>query len=120
MERLQLALFIVLFVGTSAFVPNSDCRFTKNSVSSTANHELTKPSLVVMRSDKGKGDDDGEGEMRNRRSLVTESIAPFRGLRLFLYGALGSGAFVGGLINTSGAIAASNSPEFELSTEVSQ
>ena len=120
MERLQFALFIFLFIGTSAFVPNSNCRFAKTSFSITANHELTRPSLVVIRSDKGKGDDGGEGEMRNRRALVTESIAPFRGLRLFLYGALGSGAFVGGLINTSGAIAASNSPEFDLSTEVSQ
>ena len=54
--------------------------------------------------------------MRNK--LVTESIAPWRTLRLFLYGSLGSGAFVGGLINGSGAIAASASPEFNLQTEV--
>jgi hypothetical protein len=31
---------------------------------------------------------------------------------------LGSGAFIGGLINGSGAIAASGSPEFNLQTEV--
>lgn len=55
--------------------------------------------------------------MRNK--LVTESIAPWRTLRLFLYGALGSGAFVGGLINISGAVAGSNSPDFNLNTEVS-
>ena len=53
-----------------------------------------------------------------RSKLVTESIAPWRTLRLFLYGALGSGAFIGGLINTSGAIAGSNRPEFNLNTEV--
>lgn len=54
--------------------------------------------------------------MRNK--LVTESIAPWRTIRLFLYGTLGSGAFVGGLINTSGAIAASSSPDFNLQTEL--
>eukprot|EP00535_Pseudo-nitzschia_heimii_P006865 CAMPEP_0197187646 /NCGR_PEP_ID=MMETSP1423-20130617/16267_1 /TAXON_ID=476441 /ORGANISM="Pseudo-nitzschia heimii, Strain UNC1101" /LENGTH=355 /DNA_ID=CAMNT_0042639279 /DNA_START=68 /DNA_END=1135 /DNA_ORIENTATION=- len=54
--------------------------------------------------------------MRNK--LVTESIAPWRTLRLFLYGSLGSGAFVGGLINGSGAIAGSASPEFNLQTEL--
>jgi hypothetical protein len=55
-----------------------------------------------------------------RNKLVTESIAPWRTLRLFLYGTLGIGAFVGGLINTSGAIAASklNPAEFNLQAEV--
>ncbi|KAL3918812.1 MAG: hypothetical protein SGILL_004063 [Bacillariaceae sp.] len=54
--------------------------------------------------------------MRNK--LVTESIAPWRTLRLFLYGSLGSGAFIGGLINLSGAVAASGSPDFNLQTEL--
>lgn len=54
-----------------------------------------------------------------RSKLVSESIAPWRTLRLFLYGALGSGAFIGGLINISGAVAKSNSPDFDLNTEVS-
>jgi hypothetical protein len=54
--------------------------------------------------------------MRNK--LVTESIAPWRTLRLFLYGSAGSGAFIGGLINGSGAIAGSASPDFSLQTEV--
>ena len=65
--------------------------------------------------DKKKGGGLDEG-LRNK--LVTESIAPWRTLRLFLYGALGSGAFIGGLINISGAVAASNSPDFNLQTEV--
>lgn len=57
-----------------------------------------------------------DGNMRNK--LVTESIAPWRTLRLFLYGSLGSGAFIGGLINGSGAIAGSGKPEFNLQTEL--
>ena len=38
--------------------------------------------------------------------LLAETIAPFRGLRLFLYAAFASGAFVGGLITASGVAAA--------------
>ena len=57
-----------------------------------------------------------DGDMKTK--LLTESIAPWRTLRLFFYGALGSGAFIGGLINGSGAIAASASPDFNLQTEV--
>ena len=53
-----------------------------------------------------------------RSKLVSESIAPWRTLRLFAYGALGSGAFIGGLINISGAVANSKSPDFNLNTEV--
>lgn len=73
------------------------------------------PSLTVLYSDKKKNGGLDES-MRNK--LVTESIAPWRTLRLFLYGSLGSGAFIGGLINGSGAIAASASPEFNLQTEL--
>merc|ERR1712157_12977 len=43
-----------------------------------------------------------------RSKLVSESIAPWRGLRLFLYGSAASGAFVGGLITLSGVAAAMN------------
>jgi len=38
--------------------------------------------------------------------LLEETIAPYRGLRLFFYAAFGSGAFLGGLINASGTVAA--------------
>lgn len=38
--------------------------------------------------------------------LLEETVAPFRGLRLFLYAALASGAFIGGLITASGVAAA--------------
>ena len=109
-----MVIFIFLFAGASAFIPNTNRRNANLGVT-TVN---SMPPLLVLRSENSKDNDGEGGEMRNRRALVTESIAPFRGLRLFLYGALGSGAFVGGLINTSGAIAASNSPEFDLSTEV--
>jgi len=54
-----------------------------------------------------------------RTKLVSESIAPWRTLRLFLYGALGSGAFIGGLINLTGTAAVfSGAKEGDLNTEV--
>ena len=102
---------------TSAFVPVPS---TKGSFQ--VNHPQTSPEdvssskLVVLHENKKKGGFDGN--MRNK--LVTESIAPWRTLRLFLYGAFGSGAFLGGLINISGAVAASNSPDFNLNTEVGE
>lgn len=75
----------------------------------------SSPSSTVLFSDKDKK----SGVDANMQSkLVTESIAPWRTIRLFLYGSLGTGAFIGGLINTSGAIAASSSPDFNLQTEV--
>ena len=40
------------------------------------------------------------------KNLLAETIAPFRGLRLFLYASFASGAFVGGLITASGVAAA--------------
>lgn len=51
--------------------------------------------------------------------LLTETIAPFRGLRLFFYAAFASGAFVGGLITASGVAAALNGlrPDVDLNTE---
>lgn len=45
-----------------------------------------------------------DSEVRSR--LISESIAPWRTLRLFLYISLGSGAFLGGLITASGVAAA--------------
>jgi hypothetical protein len=87
---------------------------TTRTLSSITTTTTTKTTLWSDSRKKSSGLEEG---MRSK--LVTESIAPWRTVRLFLYGALGSGAFVGGLINTSGAIAASNSPDFNLQTEVS-
>jgi len=50
-----------------------------------------------------------ESESIGERSrLISESVAPWRELRLFLHGSAASGAFVGGLITLTGAIAAMN------------
>jgi hypothetical protein len=55
-----------------------------------------------------------------RTKLLSESIAPWRTVRLFMYGSLGSGALVGGLITLSGTAAALSGtrPDLELNTQV--
>lgn len=54
-----------------------------------------------------------------RTKLLSESIAPWRSLRLFLYGSLGTGALVGGLITLSGTAAVlSGAKEGDMNTEV--
>jgi hypothetical protein len=56
-----------------------------------------------------------------RKKLIAESIAPWRTLRLFLYGSLGSGATLGGLITAAGVAAAVSGAraDLNLNTEVS-
>lgn len=129
--RLYLPLLISAFsaIGsTCAFVPTLQTPNTANSKkinrseSSTSfvrdvnNDCLSLPTRSALCSDKKKKGGVDES-LRNR--LVTESIAPWRTLRLFLYGSAGTGAFIGGIINGSGAIAASNSPDFNLLTQLS-
>lgn len=54
-----------------------------------------------------------------RTKLLSESIAPWRTLRLFLYFSLGSGAFIGGLVTLPGAAAVlSGAKEGDMNVEV--
>ena len=104
-------------IGTTASKRSNNRRESSSSIlhREINNDCLSSPTRTALFSDqKKKGGIDET--MRNK--LVTESIAPWRTLRLFLYGSFGTGAFIGGLVNGSGAIAASNSPEFNLQTEV--
>lgn len=57
-------------------------------------------------------------EMRSK--LLSESIAPWRTVRLFLYASAGSGALIGGLITLSGVAAALSGArtDIDLNTEV--
>jgi Low psii accumulation1 / Rep27 len=119
---LQSSLFgALLFVAISdAFVsiPISD-NTSPIALRQHLGHQKTIMTSMAVWSENPKNKSGGGLEEGMRNKLVAESIAPWRTIRLFLYGALGSGAFVGGLINLSGAVAASNSPEFNLETEVS-
>jgi hypothetical protein len=111
-------LVSTFFYSAQAFVPsqpgNNGILLGKHNTNRVGEAPASRPLVVLSETPKKKGGLDGN--LRNK--LVSESIAPWRTLRLFFYGSLGSGAFIGGLINTSGAIAGSASPEFNLNTEV--
>ena len=55
-----------------------------------------------------------------RSKLVSEAIAPWRTVRLFLYGTLGAGALIGGLITLAGTAAALQGarPDLDLTEQV--
>ena len=76
-----------------------------HTVLSSQRHDIVRPqrgpTAVYEKASKKGGLDP---EVRSR--LLSESIAPWRSLRVFLYVALGSGAFLGGLITASGVAAA--------------
>jgi hypothetical protein len=104
----------LLSASASAFAPSKlSAPLTVHGNVKTKSPPSSSP-LILFSENKKKGGLDGNMKTR----LLSESIAPWRTLRLFLYGSLGSGAFIGGLINISGAIAGSNSPDFNLNTEV--
>eukprot|EP00527_Entomoneis_sp_CCMP2396_P001957 CAMPEP_0198139124 /NCGR_PEP_ID=MMETSP1443-20131203/2457_1 /TAXON_ID=186043 /ORGANISM="Entomoneis sp., Strain CCMP2396" /LENGTH=329 /DNA_ID=CAMNT_0043801153 /DNA_START=128 /DNA_END=1117 /DNA_ORIENTATION=- len=73
-------------------------------------------SLSMSESEKKKKSGLDE-KMRNK--LLTESIAPWRTVRLFFYFSLGLGAFIGGMITLAGTIAAITQarPDVDLNTE---
>lgn len=108
------AFIYLLSFSASAFAPSKlHAPLTLNAEAMMQSKFAPSP-LVLFSENKKKGGLDGN----MRTKLLSESIAPWRTLRLFFYGSLGSGAFVGGLITISGAIAGSNSPDFNLDTEV--
>ena len=107
-------LACMLFLCAGAFSPSDPSRQAGSLTRSIGEKSQASSLELWAEPEKKSGLETGL-----RSKLVTESIAPWRTLRLFLYGSLGSGAFIGGLINTSGAIAGSNSPDFNLNTEVS-
>jgi len=92
-------------------IKNESSLFVRSQQTATA-------TTALWASDEKKKSNKGGFDEGMRTKLVAESIAPWRTLRLFFYSALGAGAFIGGLINGSGAIAASASPDFDLKIEL--
>lgn len=85
----------------------------KNSPARSHDVSLTLANEETTSSKRGRLDP----EVRSR--LLSESIAPWRTLRIFLYVSLGSGAFLGGLITASGVAAALSGvrTDLDLNTE---
>lgn len=106
----QLCIKTSLTVVLAALLFTSSTGFTSpaSSVISTHQYEAQNyrtPTKTELNSEKNDKTGLAPGVSKN---LLTETIAPFRGLRLFFYGAFASGAFVGGLITLSGVAAALN------------
>ncbi|KAL9185462.1 hypothetical protein ACHAXT_003239 [Thalassiosira profunda] len=91
-----LAVCTVTSVG--AFAPPSAGSITRATRAPAATTCAARPSTSLYLEKEGKGG------VSNK--LLEETVAPFRGLRLFFYAAFASGAFVGGLITASGVAAA--------------
>jgi len=123
------ALFAVLAVCTSAFqIPpartsqhhGSTFSLTTSSSPSSQPQTRRNPDTIVMHETKEKSKSKKPFDEGLRTKLVAESIAPWRTLRLFLYGSLGSGAFIGGFITLTGTLAAMSGAraDVDLNTEV--
>lgn len=85
----------------------------------------TKPTTTLLwnsnkeqdQSDSNKKQGSLDGSVRTK--LLSESIAPWRTLRFFLYASFASGAMIGGLITLTGTLAVvSGAREGNLNTEV--
>jgi len=101
----NLGLILVAVSSTTAFVPPHRLASSvvyQNSPESA--NVVSSSSLVTLHAEEKKKSKGGvDSNMKTK--LLSESIAPWRTLRVFLYGALGSGAFLGGMITLSGVAA---------------
>ena len=111
MFRLTIGVLLALAVGTRAFAPPHITTVPRTALVLFAQEDDT-----ITETTKKKG----SLEVGVRSKLVAESIAPWRSLRIFLYGALGSGAAVGGIITLTGVAAALSGgrTDVDLNTEV--
>mmetsp|Transcript_23029 Transcript_23029/g.51361 ORF Transcript_23029/g.51361 Transcript_23029/m.51361 type:complete len:355 (-) Transcript_23029:34-1098(-) len=105
-KLLSLALFLCALAGSTAFtVDTSRSRLSLNlnvPTAATASPRR-RPTTELNQEDKKRS---GGFDKGVSNKLLEETVAPWRGLRLFLYGAAASGAFVSGMFTGSGVIAA--------------
>ena len=111
-------LWISLLATTSSFVPIESNRRRVPAdmmITRQPTQPLTTSLWNTPENKKKKPYDE-----KLRKKLLSESIAPWRTIRLFLYGSLGSGAFVGGFIQLTGLLAAlsSGKQDIDMNTEV--
>lgn len=98
------SLILASFLGTAAaFAPPTISHHMSKSVQPQKRQILTTTTQLYETNKQKKS---GGIDRNVSNKLLAETIAPFRGLRLFLYAAFASGAFVGGLITASGVAAA--------------
>jgi hypothetical protein len=141
-----LTLALASAVGVSAFQPNLAVRTlsvspkqllpqnTNNKECESSSSTTTKTTkTTALWSTPNGGDSDGEDDNNQKKKasagpfdeglrskLVSESIAPWRTVRLFFYASLGTGALIGGFVTLSGTAAALSGarPELDLNEQV--
>ena len=122
MMLLSIGVLLVLALGSQAFAPTIRLESPRLITTTTP---IRAETVLFGREDdtidqvvKGKKKSGLEDGVRTK--LMTESIAPWRTVRLFLYFALGSGAAVGGLITLSGVAAGLSGArtDLDMNTEV--
>jgi hypothetical protein len=129
------ALLLLLPLAATAFVTPTS-RTTKVQSPSSSSVIQQQPVLSQPLSSRllsSNNDDDESTDTTSRRKrrnagldpemrskLLSESIAPWRTVRLFLYASAGSGALIGGLITLAGVAAALSGArtDIDLNTEV--
>lgn len=96
-----LAFTITAPVSTYTHKCTTNMHRNTNSLANSSPRSSTSLYMAEEEKKTKKGGIDAS----TRSRLLSESIAPWRTLRLFLYGSLGSGAAVGGLITLAGVAA---------------
>mmetsp|Transcript_18797 Transcript_18797/g.28993 ORF Transcript_18797/g.28993 Transcript_18797/m.28993 type:complete len:351 (+) Transcript_18797:106-1158(+) len=104
----KLGLILGVALGTtSAFVPPQRLAPGVVHQKSPESNNVMSPSssslLTLHAEEKKKSKGGVDASMKTK--LLAESIAPWRTLRVFFYGAAASGAFLGGMITLAGAAA---------------
>jgi len=90
---------------SSAFSPLSASGRRTGTVSRSALFVEPDPDTLEDLVEASRRDKPGlDGDLRTK--LIAETIAPWRTLRLFLYGSLGSGASIGGFVTLTAVLAA--------------
>lgn len=114
----HLFLSALLLTTGSAFQPQQFHGHSRSLIRQS--DDRVSQTRLHSTSDKKKKKNKAAFDEGLRTKLVSESIAPWRTLRLFLYGALGSGAAVGGFITLAGAAAAFSGArtDLDLNTEL--
>lgn len=114
----QVATRLVPSHGTSRF--NTHTALYSTSPPNSSNNNNNNNTKNKTTTPNQKKSSSGRVNDRLRNKLVAETIAPWRAVRLFLYGALGSGAALGGFVTLTGTLAALSGArtDLDLSTEV--
>jgi hypothetical protein len=114
--KLRITFLAGLVATLSAFSPNRPPLSTRRPPRVV----VDQSSIALFAKDEPRSSKKKPFDEGLRSKLVSEAIAPWRTVRLFFYGSLGSGALIGGLITLAGTAAALSGArdDLDLNTQV--